>query len=533
MQARTKLLFFVKVPVRWYTAKHVDHALETALNSVLEHTKEAYLPLLRACDKLSSLRKIHQQMIQKKVLVDKLLKNVLIDMYGKCGGLDESRAVFQSIQDRDGPNVFSWTVLISAYARNGHNNVALDLFHRMELAGVRASEATLVIAVGICSKLGAPHGLRIGKRLHQRIEAQVSMNLMTALLDMYSKCGCQGEAREIFQSFQTTDSVWWTAMMDALVRCGDPSGALNLRRRMAIEGIPANTVTFVVALTACSCCSCGSLSRKVASQIHDEISSRGLDSNPVLASALVSVYGKHDNFQKSWKVFQDIGSSRRSLSCWNSMVLTCARHGFHERVLDLYSQMSVEGSVVPDEITFSIVLSCCQRIEDGEKILSEAAAAACDQFDQVRSAAIDFYARIGDLGSSKHVFEKDSHCRSLSCWNALIGAYSHHGYGRQSLDLVLRMKIEGVMPDQLTFMSAMFASSHTGLVERGLECFLEMEAEHGIVPSPEHCRCLIDLLGRAGQIEGAEAMLEEDPCEMEWSILVGARKNLADEEALT
>ncbi|EFJ37821.1 hypothetical protein SELMODRAFT_34928, partial [Selaginella moellendorffii] len=241
---------------------------------------------------------------------------VLIDMYGKCGGLDESRAVFQSIQDRDGPNVFSWTVLISAYARNGHNNVALDLFHRMELAGVRASEATLVIAVGICSKLGAPHGLRIGKRLHQRIEAQVSMNLMTALLDMYSKCGCQGEAREIFQSFQTTDSV--------------------------------------------------------------------------------------------------------------------------------------------------------------------------------------------------------------CCWNALIGAYSHHGYGRQSLDLVLRMKIEGVMPDQLTFMSAMFASSHTGLVERGLECFLEMEAEHGIVPSPEHCRCLIDLLGRAGQIEGAEAMLEEDPCEMEWSILVGA-----------
>ena len=53
------------------------------------------------------------------------------------------------------------------------------------------------------------------------------------------------------------------------------------------------------------------------------------------------------------------------------------------------------------------------------------------------------------------------------------------------------------------------ACSHTGLVGDGQSYFENMSTNYGIIPTVEHYTCIIDLLGRAGQLDCALAMTEK------------------------
>ncbi|KAK6275443.1 hypothetical protein POUND7_005152 [Theobroma cacao] len=75
--------------------------------------------VLPACGDLSAIflgRRIHEYVERKKLLPNLALENALIDMYAKCGCLQEAKAVFDQMKFRD---IVSWTSLISAYGMSG------------------------------------------------------------------------------------------------------------------------------------------------------------------------------------------------------------------------------------------------------------------------------------------------------------------------------------------------------------------------------------------------------------------------------
>ncbi|KAG4394948.1 hypothetical protein GLYMA_20G132900v4 [Glycine max] len=109
----------------------------------------------------------------------------------------------------------------------------------------------------------------------------------------------------------------------------------------------------------------------------------------------------------------------------------------------------------------------------------------------------------------------------------MIGGFAVHGHGNQALEMYRKMKLEGLVPDGATIVVTMFACSHGGLVEEGLEIFESMKGIHGMEPKLEHYRCLIDLLGRAGRLKDAEERLHDMPMKPNailWRSLLGAAK---------
>ena len=69
--------------------------------------------------------------------------------------------------------------------------------------------------------------------------------------------------------------------------------------------------------------------------------------------------------------------------------------------------------------------------------------------------------------------------------------------------------------------------SHVGLVEEMLQLYRNMETEYGIIPTREHCSCVVDLLARAGHIHEAEAFINQmalDPGVVVWKTLLAACK---------
>ncbi|KAI9076555.1 hypothetical protein K1719_041541 [Acacia pycnantha] len=84
---------------------------------------------LAACGHLSLLKpgkSIHSKVLKFGLVVDTVVANCLIDMYGKCECVEEAVQVFSEIADKD---LISWNSVIAASASNGKIEQAFHFLH--------------------------------------------------------------------------------------------------------------------------------------------------------------------------------------------------------------------------------------------------------------------------------------------------------------------------------------------------------------------------------------------------------------------
>ncbi|CAA6653718.1 unnamed protein product [Spirodela intermedia] len=126
----------------------------------------------------------------------------------------------------------------------------------------------------------------------------------------------------------------------------------------------------------------------------------------------------------------------------------------------------------------------------------------------VATALIAMYGRCGQLAMAEQVFDRMP-LRDAPSYNAMIQALAVHGDAPRALRLFHGMAAAGVSPDGVTFLAAMTACAHAGLVDEGRRCFVAAAAaEEAAV---EHYGCLVDLLGRAGLVEEAAEAVRKMP----------------------
>jgi pentatricopeptide repeat protein len=95
-----------------------------------------FVPVLNACASLRALeegRQVHAQLIQTGCEADVFVGTSLVDMYAKCGSMEDAQRVFLKMPSRD---VITWTAMISGHVRCGQGQKALDLFRQMREQGV-------------------------------------------------------------------------------------------------------------------------------------------------------------------------------------------------------------------------------------------------------------------------------------------------------------------------------------------------------------------------------------------------------------
>jgi pentatricopeptide repeat protein len=118
--------------------------------------------------------------------------------------------------------------------------------------------------------------------------------------------------------------------------------------------------------------------------------------------------------------------------------------------------------------------------------------------------------------------------RNIVTSTVLINGLAVHGRSREALKAFYDMKESGLMPDGDSFIGALVACSHGGLVEDGWRIFESMKNEFGIEPMLEHYGCMVDVLGRAGLLLEAFEFVEEMPLKPNsviWRTLLGACVN--------
>eukprot|EP00250_Pteridium_aquilinum_P016526 c23143_g3_i1 orf=1-1428(-) len=161
---------------------------EKSLLGGLTPNRVTFLSVLRACSSIGAVREgrlIHDQICRSGMEADVTVASSLVDMYAKCGILQESQSVLKNLPSG---TVAPWNALISGYVQYGHYVYALETLHKMEWQGVKPNKVTFLCLLKACHSLET---LVLGRMIHNEI---IRLNLISdtaignALVDMYSKC---------------------------------------------------------------------------------------------------------------------------------------------------------------------------------------------------------------------------------------------------------------------------------------------------------------------------------------------------------
>eukprot|EP01018_Ginkgo_biloba_P010114 Gb_03354 [translate_table: standard] len=478
--------------------------------------------VLKACAGLSALqegKEVHYHILKTGFDSDAFVGATLIDMYTKCGSLEDARQVFDKMSTRD---VVSWTAIIAGYAQNGYGNEALELFQKMQLAEMKPDLVTMVSVLFACADLGA---LRHGKWIHNNVIRsgfEWNVNVGNSLVAMYTKCGSIEDAHHVFTQMPRRDVVSWNAMIAGHAQNGDVNEALILCNQMQIAEVKPNSVTMVILLPLCA--QLGALQQGKC--MHDYIIKSGFDRDVSVGTALIDMYAKCRGMEIAQHLFDKM--TQRNVVSWSAMIAGYEQNGYAKEALRLFSQMHL-ANVKPNSITMLSVLSACAQLgalQQGKWIHDYMVRNGFDADVSLGTALIDMYAKCGCIEIARQLFDKMSD-RNVVSWSAMIAGYGIHGHGQDALALFSQMQQTGTKPNDITFVSVLSACSHAGLVEEGCKYFDCMSRDYCITPRVKHYACMVDILGRAGRLDEAHDFIKKMPIVPDaavWGALLGACK---------
>lgn len=399
----------------------------------------------------------------------------------------------------------------------------------------------------ILKACASPSLLTHGKALHaESVKAGADRDLVTgtSLLDMYAKChdivsarrafdlmpqrnvvtynamvggylknGDTESASVLFESMPERTAVTWIEMISGFARCGD-----SARARWFFDRVPRdlrNVVTWTVMVHGYA--SNGEM--EAAREVFEEMPHQTF----FTWSSMVSGYFKRGSVREAREIFDRIPV--RNLVNWNSLVSGYAQNGHCEEALEAFGRMQAEG-FKPDEFTIVSVLSACAQLghlDVGKEIHNMIIQKGIKLNLFTLNALVDMYAKCGDLTNARLIFDRMPQ-RNGGSWNAMISGFAIHGRIGEALEFFGRMEDSDEKPDAITFVAVLSGCAHGGFVKEGLEIYSKMK-KYGLVAWTKHYGCLVDLLGRAGQLREAYDLIKKMPIkpnDVVWGALLGA-----------
>lgn len=278
----------------------------------------SFTSALAACGQLGSLllgMAIHSKIVKYSLERGVVIANCLIDMYGKCGSVEDAIGVFGEMIDKD---IISWNSVIAASARNGNLELAFGFLHRLPNPDT------------------------------------ISYN---EVINGIAQFGDIEDAIMILSSMPSPNSSSWNSILTGYVNRNRVPEALHLFGEMQSKDVPMDEYTFSTVLSGIA----GLSALTWGMLIHSCVIKQGLDASIVVASALLDMYSKCGQVKIADSMFRSL--CRKNLVTWNAMITGYARNGDLTKVIELFEQLKTVRDLKPDSVTFLNVLAACSHTD--------------------------------------------------------------------------------------------------------------------------------------------------------------------------
>ncbi|KAK7270165.1 hypothetical protein RIF29_23111 [Crotalaria pallida] len=520
--------FLWNVMIRGYT----DHGLfQDAINLYLRMRCQGvrtdnftYPFVIKACGVLLELaegEKIHGNLVKLGMDADVYICNALIVMYGKHGHIGSASKVFDEMLVRD---LVSWNSIITAYSLVQQHSNSLKWFREMLRVGVWPDKFSLIIALEACSLCVYRLG---GREIHcfaLKLGFELDIMVQTSLVDMYCKCGMLSYAERVFGRICFRNVVAWNAMIGGYALNGQPLQALaSLKKMLKDDKLAVDNVTLINLLP--SCAQVGAVLQ--GKSIHGLAIRKGFLPHLVLETALLDMYGEFGILKLAELIFNQMMD--KNLITWNAMIALYVQNERNRKALKLFEEL-LSGNLKTDTVTVASILPAYAKLASSRECRQIHGYVMRLNFHSntfVSNSIIYMYASSGDLATARTIFDQMS-CRDITSWNTIMMAYAIHGMGRISIELFSDMKERGIQPNDSTFVSLLTSCSNSGMVNDGWTYYNSMKQDYGIEPKIEHYGCMLDLIGRTGNLDQAMSFIEEMPLlptARIWGSLLNASRN--------
>ncbi|KAK9285330.1 hypothetical protein L1049_024521 [Liquidambar formosana] len=175
------------------------------------------LSVLSACGQLGALesgRWVHSYIENNRIQFNVHVGTALVDMYSKCGSLDDARLVFNKINDKD---VIAWNSMIVGFAMHGFSQHALQLFSEMCRLGFRPTDITFIGILSACAHAGLiTEGWAFFNSMKNGYGIEPKVEHYGCMVNLLGRAGHLEEAYELVKSMKIEpDPVLWGTLLGA------------------------------------------------------------------------------------------------------------------------------------------------------------------------------------------------------------------------------------------------------------------------------------------------------------------------------
>ncbi|CAA7025238.1 unnamed protein product [Microthlaspi erraticum] len=478
--------------------------------SGLQPDYRTFPSVLKACRNMLDGMKIHCLALKFGFVWDVFVAASLVHLYCRYGVVENARRLFNEMPVKD---MGSWNAMLSGYCQSGNAKEALTLSN--ELSGM--DSVTIVSLLSACTEAG---DFKRGVMIHlYSIKHGLDSELFVSnkLIDMYAECGDLRGCQEVFERMVVKDLISWNSMIKAYELNDQPVRALSLFQEMKLSRIQPDCLTLISLAS-------------VLAQIGDVRGGRAVQGftlrkgwfleDITIGNAVVDMYAKLGLVDSARAVFNWL--PHKDVISWNTVISGYAQNGFASEAIEMYNIMEEEegGEINANQGTWVSVLPACSQagaLRQGMKIHGRLLKNGLYLDVFIGTSLADMYGKCGRLDDALSLFYQIPRVSSVP-WNTLIACHGFHGHGERAMKLFREMLDDGVKPDHITFVTLLSACSHSGLVEEGQWCFEMMQTDYGITPSLKHYGCMVDLFGRAGQLQTAYEFIKSMPVKPDASI---------------
>lgn len=161
----------------------------------------ALVSAVSACAHLGALdqgRWIHAYIKNLGIEINPILGCALIDMYAKCGDLEEALELFKRMEKK---GVSAWTAIIFGLAIHGHGREALNWFSKMQVAGTKPNLITFTAILTACSYAGlVDEGKSLFESMERKYNLKPTIEHYGCMVDLLGRAGLLKEAKQLIDS---------------------------------------------------------------------------------------------------------------------------------------------------------------------------------------------------------------------------------------------------------------------------------------------------------------------------------------------
>ncbi|KAI3797262.1 hypothetical protein L1987_32517 [Smallanthus sonchifolius] len=179
--------------------------------------------VISACGTISSLE-FGEQLFARAIVIglesDKIVSTSLIDLYCKCGLVDNGRKLFSQMVHFDQA---SWNSMLMGYATNGYGIEALELFNDMRKLGVMPTNITFTAVLSACDHCGLfEEGLKWFHLMKHTYFIDPGLEHYSCMVDLLSRTGRLEEAINLvtYMPFDADVSMWSSILRGCLAHGG-------------------------------------------------------------------------------------------------------------------------------------------------------------------------------------------------------------------------------------------------------------------------------------------------------------------------